>query len=190
MTWRNFFRSRSVAMLAAALLAIVAASAGYACHQRTFVSWSEPVLWSLAAGGAVGLALRRPAMRLTALRPWAALAVAISFVAVVAYGLLMSVNYFCASSACASDIKAVVIDKYSEEHTRTRRAARGRAYPAGKYNVYYIRIEFDDGTLRDIQVPAATYAATRRGAVKHFVAESGFFGYKVFKSPKTRDLSK
>lgn len=172
------------------LVALLAAMAGGGCAWNTFVAWWEPVLWGVGLGVASGLMLRRAFGRLLALSGrLSSTLCAVVTMSALSYGAIMTVNYFGADDSRAVTVDAIVKTKFSEERTRYRRAGRGHTIPAGKYNVYYLRLEFPDGSTRDLNVNASTYVNTRRGAKKQFEVSDGFLGYKVFRA-KNRELSK
>jgi hypothetical protein len=166
----------------AGLLALLVFMSGCGCAWSTFIVWWEPVLWAVGIGVASGIMLRRVFRNfLRYSGRLAGVLCPVVIMSALSYGAILTINYFMADDSSTVTVDATVTAKYSEERTRYRRSGRGRSIPAGKYNVYYLRLEFPDGSTRNMSVNASTYVKARTGVKKQFRVSDGFFGYKVLK---------
>lgn len=165
-----------------ALVAVIGAGAGYTFAWRTFVQWWEPVLLALGLGVGIGLWIKRGFAKVLSIRN-NGLAVAIASIVMwaICYGGLMSLNYCFADKANAHDEYATVTAKFSEERTRYRRLSRNRMVPSGTYKVYYVKVRFENGAVRNLPVDAGAYTRARIGTQRHFTVTKGFLGYSVFR---------
>ena len=76
---------------------------------------------------------------------------------------------------------ATVESKYSEER-QSGRYVRGRYVRSGrKYRTYHIKLRFDDGSLKDVQVQLAEYNRIRTGSKREYTLAKGAFGLPVIK---------
>lgn len=164
-----------------AVIAVIGAGAGYAFAWRTFVQWWEPVLLALGLGIGIGLWIKGGFAKFLSVRNkvWAVTLVSLVMTA-ICYGGLMSLNYCLADKQHAHDELATVTAKFSEERTRYRRLSRNRMIPTGKYKVYYVKVKFDNGAVRNLPVDVGAYTRARTGEKRHFTVAKGFLGYSVF----------
>ena len=176
-------KSKTWAWVLTTLVTLGAAGAGYAFAWRTFVQWWEPVLLAFGLGTGFGLWVKSGFAKFLALRSKGlSMAVASVAMAAICYGGLMSLNYCLADHNHSHDELAIVTAKFSEDRTRYRRVGRGRMIPAVTYKVYYVKVEFENGAIRNLPVSAGAYTRARVGEKRHFSVTKGFLGYSVFTS--------
>ena len=176
-------KSKTWAWVLTTFIALGSAGAGYAFAWRTFVQWWEPVLLALGLGAGLGLWVKGVFAKLLSIKgKIVSLAVASITMGAICYGGLMSLNYCLADHDHAHDELAEVITKFSEERTRYRRAGRNRMVPSGTYKVYYVKVKFENGAIRNLPVSAGAYTRARVGEKRHFSVTKGFLGYSVFTS--------
>lgn len=174
-------KSKTWAWVLTVFVALGAAGAGYAFAWRTFVQWWEPVLLALGLGAGIALWIKGGFAKLLAVRSKIlSLVIASIVMGAICYGGLMSLNYCLADHDHAHDEIAAVTAKFSEERTRYRRVGRNRMAPAGTYKVYYVKVRFDNGAVRNMPVDAGAYTRARIGEKRHFAVTKGFLGYTVF----------
>ena len=174
-------KSKTWAWVLTTFVALGAAGAGYAFAWRTFVQWWEPVLLALGLGMGIALWIKGGFAKLLAVKSKAlSLVIASLVMSAICYGGLMSLNYCLADHDRSHDELAEVTAKFSEERTRYRRVGRGRMVPSGTYKVYYVKVRFDNGAVRDLPVTAGAYTRARVGEKRHFAVTKGFLGYTVF----------
>lgn len=176
--------------IATAIVALTSAGIGYGCATHTFVRWWEPIMWALGIGlASTPMVMKFFAGCLSVKSKWLCMTVSLAFAAAIAYGALMSLNFFLSDRTSAVETTAVVTSKYKEQRTRYRRIGRNRRVADGTYDVYYITTRFDNGIVRDFPVSAQSYANARQGDKKKFTLEKGFFGYTVFKKQTRNSLT-
>lgn len=94
---------------------------------------------------------------------------------------IFALNYFCANEDSAKDHEAVVVSRYSEEHT-SGSTGRRHHHTQRKYRVYYIRLRFDNGRTKDVQISLNRYNRTRIGEKYTIKVSDGLFGMPVVKA--------
>ncbi len=77
------------------------------------------------------------------------------------------------------EVKAEVVDKYSETHYRSRRVGRNRYTRGEPYKVYKVQFRLDNGSLRTFQLPLSRYNKLRIGSAATLHQGPGALGVPV-----------
>ena len=101
------------------------------------------------------------------------------FFTVFVSGLLLGLNFMLTDFGALPEVKAEVVDKYSETHYRSRRVGRNRYTRGEPYKVYKVQFRLDNGTLRTFQLPLSRYNKLRRGATATLHQGRGALGVPV-----------
>ena len=173
---------RNIALIIMAILGVGLAIVAIYYYAVTVVAWRLP----FAAGAVAGLAAMFGLRGLRAMLVGVYGAVA-AWVALFVFGLcagsalLLWGNSAFADPGSVHQEMATVESKYSEER-QSGRYVRGRYVRSGrKYRTYHIRLRFDDGSLKDVQVQLAEYNRIRTGSKREYTLAKGAFGLPVIK---------
>lgn len=95
--------------------------------------------------------------------------------------LFYILNFSCSKENTHHTETAIVIDKRKEVRHKTKRISR-RHYTQGEpYNVYYLDIQFNNGTVKPYSIKQRQYSRFRIGDSINVQIEKGLFGLNVIK---------
>ncbi len=101
------------------------------------------------------------------------------FFTVFLSGLLIGLNFMLTDFSALPEVKAEVVDKYSETHYRSRRVGRNRYTRGEPYKVYKVQFRLDNGSLRTFQLPLSRYNKLRLGSAATLHQGPGALGVPV-----------
>ncbi len=152
-------------------------------QNSTLIEWWIPVAAGLVLALPAGMLLRRLMRRLTRMDSTIVnvlVGTALSYAVVT--GSFYALNFYRSDATSTHDYSAPVLNKYSEEHYRTRRVSRNRVTRGETYRVYYVVVELPGGRTKAIDVTLAVYNRARTGGQLTLSVEKGFFGIPVIKN--------
>jgi len=103
------------------------------------------------------------------------------FFTVFLSGLLIGLNFMLTDFSSLPEVKAEVVDKYSETHYRSRRVGRNRYTRGEPYKVYYLDLRLPDGRLKEMSATLGQYNRRHKGDTVALPVERGLFGVPVIK---------
>lgn len=157
---------------------------GYALSQYTLVPFGVPLVRSVVVSLIFGMALHRLGM-------WAWLTGTTKFLlnylccSVCTCVLVLSLFYVC-NYAFADDEgggmrSAVIETKFHKVRHKSRRVGRNRYVQGEAYNVYYIKVRFDNDLVKELQVERNRYTRLHKGDTLSLFVSKGALGIPVLK---------
>ncbi len=173
---------RNIALIIMAVLGVGMAVVAFYYYAVTVVAWWLPFAAGAVAGLAAMFGLR--GLRSVLVGVYGAVA---AWVALFLFGLcagsalLLWGNSAFADSGSVHQEMATVESKHSEEH-QGGRYVRGHYVRSGrKYRTYHLKLRFDDGSVKDVQVQLSEYNRIRTGSKREYTLAKGAFGLPVIK---------
>ena len=93
-------------------------------------------------------------------------------------------NYCYADDTAGHIEKTVVEKKYYKVRHKTRRVSRGRYTRGEAYNVYYMKVRFADGSVKELETEHKKYSRLHEGDTIELFISEGLFGFPVVKYSK------
>lgn len=178
------FKSKKEAILwiGAILIVILAYVFSLALYGRTLADWWEPLGLALGVSLVVWMAVRGWLIRL-----WQGTSVYLIllghmvFMTGVALSVILGLNMWYADGETIHQEQVTVESRYRETHYHSQRV--GRRYRQGApYYTYFLRVKFENGRRKDIEVSLQRYNRTRIGSEITLELETGLLGYPVITS--------
>lgn len=90
-------------------------------------------------------------------------------------------NYSCSDNQTRVSESVAVVEKYSKTRYHSKRVSRNRYTRGEAYKVYFFKIEFANGTVKEYETVVNKYRNTDAGDSIRVSVEKGLFGPKVIK---------
>lgn len=90
-------------------------------------------------------------------------------------------NYACSDKQTRVSEQVAVVEKYSKTRYHSKRVSRNRYTRGEAYNVYFFKIEFANGTVKEYETVVNKYRNTDVGDSIQVSVEKGLFGPEVIK---------
>lgn len=164
-------------LVAMAMVAVALGGMASALHASTLCRPWPVVAIGGAFGAVAAMLLRKPlgaALRIA--NGVVAYIVGWIFVAVLTTATLYAVNYFGADKATTHSEPTVVEKRYSETRHRSKRIRRNVYGKGEPYKVYFLRLRFENGRTKSVEVPLRRYNATRTGDTVAVAMSEGALG--------------
>ncbi len=165
-------------ILAGAIL-LLAGVYGYICYEKTRIEGWYPAAFALGGALATMPYLLRRWRRLTGTDDRTLNGLCHLFcIGILCWFGLLGGNYLLADPASEYAERVTVEKKLRKTRQRTYRVNR-RMVRGQSYEVYYLRIVFDDGFRKEMQVPRNVYDRCRENGPAPVTMRNGFFGFPV-----------
>ena len=144
----------------------------------------ETIIYGFAVMALLGVVCAMPCMGLwrwltDGAARWFCGVLHVVFFTVFLSGLLIGLNFMLTDFSSLPEVKAEVVDKYSETHYRSRRVGRNRYTRGEPYKVYKVQFRLDNGSLRTFQLPLSRYNKLRIGSAATLHQGPGALGVPV-----------
>lgn len=177
---------RHIAITATSILCMCLFSGAYSLSQYTLICFSTPIICFATIALFSGLVMWK-------WRGWGWLTGSTNFLSnylchfVCVEILCLALFYIC-NYAFSDDVhkhaeKTIVEDKYYKVRHKTRRVSRNRYARGEAYNVYYMKVRFDNGFVKELGITRNRYSRLHKGDTVSLSVSNGFFGIPVVKGP-------
>ncbi len=172
------------AVIAIAILLIILSTSIFALSQYTLIAIGKPAVCFALLALLSGILLWKS-------RLWCWLTNTSSFLPnylchTICTGILGLAIFYIGNYAFAQDDtghmeKTRVEKMYKEVHYKSRRIGRNRYTRGEAYKVYYMKVKFSNGQVKDLQIEPAKYMRLHEGDTISLYVSSGLFGIPVVK---------
>lgn len=100
-------------------------------------------------------------------------------VGILGSSLFLLENCRFAHPASTEEVKVTVLEKLIKKREKRRRIGRNRYVRDGVREEYYLKVAFDNGTIKTLHVSIATYNKARKDKPKTLTLQQGCFGLPV-----------
>lgn len=151
-----------------------------ALYGHTLVEWWEPLGIALTAVLVIWFLLRGFWGKVwRGVNPYVALLGHMVVMTGVVLFLILGLNFWFADDTTLHTEEVTVEERLQEKHYHTKRVGRNRYRRGNPYYKYILRVRFDNGRLKEIEVPLKRYNRTRTGGKMTLDLETGLWGYPV-----------
>lgn len=162
------------------IVCVIMATAAWSLHERTLINPLLPAGCGLALGLATGLWMWKLSRYITDCSKMLPNMVCHTILfTILLTSLFYIINYTCADRDASYTENAAITAKHSSVHYHSRRVGRNRYTKGEPYNVYDIKIQFKDSTVRKLRVPLSKYNKYRNGAEIRLTMAKGLLGAPV-----------
>lgn len=175
---------RKYAITAVCLSCICLATGAYSLSQYTLAGFFIPSMCAAALSLLSGVVLWKSRIWLWLTRSEKFLPNYLAHsvcIGILGLSLFYICNYAFADDENGETRHGVVEKKFIKVRHKSRRAGRNRYTQGEAYNVYYIKVRFENGMAKELQAEHNRYAGLHEGDTLQLFVSDGLFGIPVIK---------